>query len=139
VAEQHEFLSPGWMDAVRKVRDDLPAPETAPPITVKMNVVVTGSPFEGGDLKGHVDTSDGELVVEEGHLDTADLTVTVDYPTAKAIFVEQDLAVAMQAFMAGKVKVQGDITKLMALQAQNASPDPHAAAVATAIKDLTAP
>nr|WP_249420064.1 SCP2 sterol-binding domain-containing protein [Rhabdothermincola salaria] len=88
-------------------------------------------------MKGHVDTSKGELLVEEGHLDTPDLTVTVEYDTAKAIFVEQDLAVAMQAFMAGKVKVQGDITKLMALQAQAITPDPNAVAIAEAVKDMT--
>jgi putative sterol carrier protein len=139
VAEQHQFLSPEWMEAVRRLRQEMPAPEGEPPLTMKMNVVVIETPFEGGDIKGHVDTSDGELLVEEGHIDGADLTVTVDYDTAKAIFVEQDLTVAMQAFMAGKVKVQGDITKLMALQAQAVTPDPNALAIAAAVKDLTAP
>ena len=51
-----------------------------------------------------------------GHLEDPDLTVTVDWTTAKAIFVEQNPQAGMQAFMAGKVKVQGDMTKLMAMQ-----------------------
>ena len=139
MAEQHQFLSPEWMEAVRRLREEMPAPEGEPPLTMKMNVVVTEVPFEGGDIKGHVDTSEGELLVEEGHISDADLTVTVDYATAKSIFVEQDLTVAMQAFMAGKVKVQGDITKLMALQAQAVTPDANALAIAAAVKDLTAP
>lgn len=139
MAEQHQFLSPEWMEAVRRLRQEMPAPTEAPPVTMKMNVVVIEIPFEGKDLKGHVDTSGGELLVEEGHVEDADLTVTVDYETAKAIFVEQDLTVAMQAFMAGKVKVQGDITKLMALQAQAVTPDPNAVAMAKAVQDLTAP
>ena len=139
MAEQHEFLSPDWLSAVRRIREEMPDPAGEPPLTMRMNIVVIQTPFEAGDMKGHVDTSDGQLLVEEGHLGTADLTVTVEYDTAKAIFVDQDLTVAMQAFMAGRIKVQGDITKLMALQAQSITPDPDAIAIAMAVKDLTAP
>jgi putative sterol carrier protein len=41
----------------------------------------------------------------------------------------------MQAFMAGKIKVQGDMTKLMAMQ--SAPPDPAAQQVAQRIKEIT--
>ena len=41
----------------------------------------------------------------------------------------------MQAFMAGKIKVDGDITKLMAMQAGAA--DPSAMEVALAIQEMT--
>jgi putative sterol carrier protein len=51
-----------------------------------------------------------------GHLDDAELTVTLDYDTAKAILVDGNPQAGMQAFMAGKIKVQGDMTKLMAMQ-----------------------
>ncbi len=54
--------------------------------------------------------------MELGELDDADVTVTTDYDTAKAMFVDQDPAVAMQSFMTGKIKVQGDMMKLMAMQ-----------------------
>ena len=47
---------------------------------------------------------------------TPDATITTDYVTAKALFVDGDQAVAMQAFMAGKIKVQGDMMKIMAMQ-----------------------
>ena len=138
MAEQYEFLSPEWIDAAKRIRDDLPEPEVAPPAAMKMNVVVTETPFEAGDVKAHVDTSDGELIIEHDHLETPDLTVTVDYVTAKALFVEQDLTAAMQAFMAGKVKVQGDITKLLTLQASGVEPDERTIRVANALKDITA-
>ena len=73
-------------------------------------------------------------------IDAPDLTVTVEYDTAKALFVDLDVTQAMQAFMAGKVKVQGDITKLMALGApQAAEPDEKAVAIAKAVRDITAP
>lgn len=136
MADQYEFLSPEWFEAARRVREELPAP-AAPTSAIRMNQVITEPPFGGGEaVRIHLDTSEGGLVIEEGHLDDPDLTVTVDWETAKAILVEMDAQVAMQAFMAGKVKVVGDITKLMALQ--TATPDPAAAAVAEAIRDLTA-
>jgi putative sterol carrier protein len=49
--------------------------------------------------------------------------------------VEQDQAAAMQAFMSGKIKVQGDMTKLMMMNA--APPDDLAKTVASEIKAIT--
>jgi putative sterol carrier protein len=71
-----------------------------------------------------------------GHLDDPELTVTVDWATAKAIFVDQNPQAGMQAFMAGKVKVQGDMTKMMAMQ--QGTPDPEAQAMAEKLKEITA-
>jgi putative sterol carrier protein len=51
-----------------------------------------------------------------GHLESPDLTVTTDYATARAIFLEQDPQAGMQAFLSGKVKVEGDMTKMMQMQ-----------------------
>ena len=70
-----------------------------------------------------------------GHLDSPDLTVTLDYATAKAILVEGNPQAGMQAFMAGKIKVDGDMTKLMAMQAGPV--DPAAAKVAAEIQAIT--
>jgi len=92
-------------------------------------------PFGTGTVESHMDSSSGEMEFELGHVAEPDVTVTVDYATAKAIFVDQNPQAGMQAFMAGKVKVQGDMTKLMALQ--QTSPDPTAAEVAGKIKDIT--
>ena len=139
MAEQHPFLSPEWMDAAKRIRDEMPHPDVPPVGLMKMNLVVTQSPFDAGDIKAHVDTSDGEIIVEHDHLAEPDLTVTVDYDTARALFVEMDVNGALQAFMAGKVKVQGDITKLMALGAPQAEPDEKAVAIAKAVRDITAP
>ena len=61
--------------------------------------------------------------------------MTLDYSTAKAILVEGNPQAGMQAFMAGKIKVEGDMTKLMAMQAQ--PPDASAAEVAQRVKDIT--
>ena len=55
--------------------------------------------------------------------------------TAKAIFVEQDPSAGMQAFMAGKIKVEGDMTKLLAMQAS--APDAVAMEMAGRLKEIT--
>jgi putative sterol carrier protein len=132
---KHPFLSQEWMDEARKVREEYKG--KTPPIAhqVRMNQVITEVPFGSGTLESHMDTTSGELVMEEGHLDEVDLTVTLDYATAKAIFVEGNPQAGMQAFMAGKVKVQGDMTKLMAMQ--QGTPDASAQAVAEKIKEIT--
>ena len=74
-------------------------------------------PFGDKDIDAHMDTSSGELVLDIGHLENPDLKVTVDYETAKAILMEGNPQAGMQAFMAGKIRVEGDMAKLMALQA----------------------
>lgn len=140
MADQYIFLTDEWIEAAQKIRDDMPSPEAAPAHQVKMNLVITDTPehenFPEGRFEGHMDTSSGEMDMDKGHLDGPDLTVTVDYETAKAIFVDQNPQAGMQAFMAGKVKVEGDITKLMAMQ--NAAPDPNAQAITGKIKEVTA-
>ena len=137
MATAYPFLSPDWMNAARTLRETLPRPDTAPPVAVRMNLVVTDTPFDA-DVQGHVDTTDGEVIIEDGHLDGPDLTVTVDYETARAIFVDQDAAAAMQAFMGGRIKVDGDLTKMLAMQASAAAPDANAQALADALRDITA-
>jgi putative sterol carrier protein len=84
-----------------------------------------------------MDTSSGELVLDTGHLATQDLKVTVDYDTAKAILIEGNPQAGMQAFMAGKVRVEGDMAKLMALQAAPAASDPNAAEMAAKLREIT--
>lgn len=113
---KYPFLSDEWMEAAKAIRDEFADRAVAPAHAVRMNQVVTDVPFGDGTFNGHLDTSGGEAVMEVGHLDNADLTVTTDYATAKAITVDGDQQAAMQAFMSGKVKVQGDMSKLMLLQ-----------------------
>jgi hypothetical protein len=112
----HLFLSPEWMDAARAIREKYrdQAPKVA--VVVRFNLVATNVPFGDGVINSHMDTSSGEVVMDLGHLDTVDATLTTDYVTARSIFVEQDPQKAMEAFLMGKVKVEGDVLKLMAMQ-----------------------
>ena len=132
----YEFLTDEWMAEAKRLRDEAGAPASPPAHVIRMNQVITGAPFKNGDdILAHMDTSEGQLQMDLGHLENPDLTVTIDFDTAKAIFVEQNPQAGMQAFMAGKIKVQGDMTKLMAMQA--GSPDPAAIAVAQKIQEIT--
>jgi hypothetical protein len=127
------FLSDEWFDAVGRLIEerDIELPAGA---TLRMNVVVTETPF-GDDRRLHFDTGEGEPVWGHGHLDVVDLTLTTDYGTAREIFVGADLQSAMQALFEGRVKIQGDLTKLMAAQAAGAGP--AAPGLAQALAEIT--
>jgi len=114
----HEFLSPGWIEAAQAVRSKYSCLAEQLTVSVRMNAVVTDTPFSGEPLEVRVDTTSGTLVMDLGALDEPDLTIITDYATARAIFVAQDQAAAMQAFMSGRIRVQGDMMKLMTLQTQ---------------------
>jgi len=133
----HPFLSDEWIAAARDLRAAQAGAtaESAIP-TVRVNLTITGVPFGEGTVTSHVDTSAGVPELELGHLDEPDVSLTTDYETAKSIFVLQDPTAGMQAFMSGKVVVQGDLMKLMGLNAAMIA-DPHAAAVADSIKAIT--
>ena len=81
-----------------------------------MNQVVTDVPFGEGTIHAHLDSSSGEMRLDHGHLENADVTVTVDYATARTLFVDQNVSGALQAFLDGKIRVQGDMSKLLAMQ-----------------------
>ena len=137
----YPFLSDEWIAEARKLREEMGPPPAgaAPPTTVRMNQVITDVPFGPGRLDAHLDTSSGTLEMETGHLENPDVTVTLDYATAKAIFVDGTLEAGMKAFMDGKVRVQGDMAKLIAALQQLAPPEPDAVNQAQArIRDITA-
>jgi putative sterol carrier protein len=136
VADKYPFLSDEWLEAAKKIREEHAGSAAAPAHAVRMNQVITDVPFGDGTINAHMDTSSGEMEMDTGHLDNPELTVTLDYPTAKAILVDGNPQAGMQAFMAGKIKVQGDMTKLMAMQ--QGTPDPAQAEIAAKIKEITA-
>jgi putative sterol carrier protein len=132
----YQFLTQEWIDEAKRLREEVGAPASPPAHTVRMNQVITDVPFGDGQVKVFMDTTNGDVNLDLGELENPDLTVTVDYETAKALIVDQNPQAGMQAFMAGKVKVQGDMTKLMAMQ--STQPDPTAVELSQKIRDMTA-
>lgn len=133
IVATYPFLSDEWFVAVREVVDarDVDIP---PHAELTMNLVVTDTPF-GEDRRLHVGARDGRADWGTGHATDADLTLTTDYATAREIFMSGNSQAGMQAFMDGRVKVQGDLTKLMA--AQVAGTGPGAPGLAEALSAIT--
>jgi putative sterol carrier protein len=132
---KYAFLTEEWVAAAKAIREEH-AGETPPPAhTVRMNQIIIEVPFSDEPIHTHMDTTGGDIKMDLGHLDSPDLTVTIDYETAKAILVEGNPQAGMQAFMAGKIKVDGDMTKLMAMS--TGPVDPAAVEVAQKIQAIT--
>ena len=131
----HAFLSDEWLSEARKIREEHDAHEAVIAHQVKMNLVITEVPFGEGAIDAHVDSTDGSLELELGHIEPADLKVSLDYLTAKALLVDGDPQVAMQAFITGKIRVEGDMAMLMAIQA--ISPDESSQQMAKHLREIT--
>jgi hypothetical protein len=121
--DRFPFLSDEWVAAARKIREEFDGIQDGVPENVRMNQVITEVPFGTGTINSHVDTSSGSLEMDLGHLEHADVTVTLDYATAKAVFVDGTVSAAMTAFMAGKVRVQGEMAKLLSALGAMSPPD----------------
>jgi putative sterol carrier protein len=132
---KHAFLTEDWVTAVKAVREEFEGKVAPPAHKVRMNLVITDVPHGEGTVNAHMDSSGDEMVMELGHLDDPELTVTLPFDVAKGIFIEGNPQAGMQAFMAGKIKVQGDMTKLMAMQ--SGAVDPTAAEIAARIAEIT--
>jgi len=127
------FLSPEWLTEVRRLYAEHGAvlPSEA---DVRMNLRVTETPF-GDDREFHMALSAGSADWNEGHLDDADVTLILGYATAKDIFVMGNPQAAIEAFMAGRITISGDITKLMVAQAAQLGPD--AIRLGLALQEIT--
>ena len=135
----YPFLSPEWIDEARRIRDEFRDRSPSLP-AVKLNQIITGVPF-GDDktIKAHIDTSSGDLTVDVGHLEAPEATMTIPYDVARALFVEGNAQAAMQAFMSGHIKVEGDLGKLLTVQETMAGGniDPVQAELQARLKAIT--
>lgn len=110
-----EFLSEDYVAAAQEALDGHDGFQQA--IAGKelgLQFHVTDMP-DGGDLDYYVNIADDAAEVGLGELEDGDLTVTNSYETAAGIS-KGDLNTQM-AFMTGKLKVSGDMAKLMLNQA----------------------
>lgn len=123
------------MASVQAIREEYRGRVPIGELTVRMNQVITDVPFGEPTVEAHIDTTSGEVDMAPGALDDPEVTVTVDYGTAREIFC--DPSTAMAHFMGGRIKVQGDMTRLLALI--QTSPDPVAAELQQRLAEVTAP
>lgn len=105
------FLTNEWFDSVDKLTaeaGDLNLPPALASLALNLSVSEAG--------KEPVDLSLDGGKIQKGLSPNAKTTLAMDEETLRKVFLEFDMAAAMQAFMTGKIKVQGDMSQLMALQ-----------------------
>ena len=104
------FLTDDWFANVEKLTAEAGDLNLSASLSnLALNLVVTG-----GEGTTELALDSGKIV--KGASANAKTTLTLDAETLRKVFLEFDMAAAMQAFMTGKIKVQGDMSQLMALQ-----------------------
>ena len=104
-----KYSSDEWFAKISELADEVNLEIPAGMADMKLNMTVTS------------DEGDYELCmnggkIEKGHLPDASTKIIVPYDLAKKMFVDQDQQAGMQAFMSGKMKIEGDMSKMMAMQ-----------------------
>ena len=107
---RYPFLSDEWFAEVDKLiaaAGDLQIPDAMK--TAKVNITVTSA------------SGDKELAMRDGlftrgHDSSFATKLTVGEDIARKIFVEGDAAAGVQAFLEGKIQVDGDLATVVAMQ-----------------------
>jgi putative sterol carrier protein len=107
-----KFLTEEWATAVTEALNSNDAfKQAAAGKTVKIQNVVAAP---DGEKRYYLNLQDGTAEVSMGDLPDAEATLSSDYETAAAMSRNELNATA--AYMSGKLKIQGDLMKLMQLQ-----------------------
>jgi putative sterol carrier protein len=109
-----KFLSEEWAQEVTNALNSSDEFQSAASgQQVKLQQVITDAP-DGGEHKYYFELDGGKVNIGIGELADAEATLTQSYEVAVAI-TKQELN-AQNAFMQGKLKISGNMMKLMQLQ-----------------------
>ena len=112
-----KWMTQEWMDAQTELAQDQPE---RPGATARMQYVITGGP--DGEIRYYWVLEDGHLKENAlGTLDDAELTLTQSYEDA--LRIQKGELDEQAAFMQGRIKVEGNMAKLMALLPITSSPE----------------
>lgn len=112
-----KWMTQEWMDEQTRLAQDQPE---RPGATARMQYVITGAP--DGDIKYYWVLEDGHIKENRlGTLDDAELTLTQSYEDA--VKIQKGELDEQAAFMQGRIKVEGNMAKLMALLPITSSPE----------------
>lgn len=105
------MLTQEWFDKVDELTNNAGDLNLPPAIkTMSINLQVTDS----DDKVVNAAFYDG--TIHQGLKDGALTTLKLDADTLKAVFLDRDINRAMEAFMTGKIRVEGDMGQLMSIQ-----------------------
>ena len=132
-----KFLSEEWVTLDRAIQQEYKGKGTPPPAQARINLTITEVPVEvnPGPISARIDTTDGAAELDLGNFDSPDASISLEYDTAKAFLVEGNPQVVMQAVMSGKVKISGDMTKVLALG--QVAPDEAALELGERLRGIT--
>jgi predicted lipid carrier protein YhbT len=112
-----KWLTQDWLDETRKMAESQPE---RPGASARMQYVVTGGP--DGDIKYYWVLENGKLLESQlGDMPDAEVTMTQTYEDA--LKIQKGELDANAAFMQGRIKVQGNMAKLMALMPLTNAPE----------------
>ena len=104
-----KWLSQDWLDHTKKLAETQPE---RPGASARMQYIVTGGPE--GDIHYYWVLENGKLLESQlGDLPDAEVTLTQTYEDA--LKIQKGELDANAAFMQGRIKVTGNMAKLMAL------------------------
>jgi putative sterol carrier protein len=104
-----KYLSDEWFVKVEELAKEVNL-EIPPALAdMKINMTITSD-------SGNIDMAMNGGKIQKGHTADAKTKITVPYDLAKKMFVDEDRQAGMQAFMSGKMKIEGDMSKMMAMQ-----------------------
>ncbi|MEE8400341.1 MAG: SCP2 sterol-binding domain-containing protein [Desulfobacterales bacterium] len=124
-----EFLSDDWFDKVKELTvsaGDLGLSDDAKALI--MNIKVTGD-------KSNCAMCINGGIISKGLNTAAPITISVSSDIARKMFVDQDQNAGTQAYMSGKLKIEGDMSKLIA--SVSIQPTPAQQALSGQIQDIT--
>jgi hypothetical protein len=115
------FLSDAWFSKVSELTAAAGNLNVPPALaSLALNVTVSGLP------NGNVDLALNGGNFEKGHNAAAPTKLSLPADLLRKIFLEGDQAAGMQGFMSGQIKVEGDMSKLMAMQTARPSDEQKA-------------
>lgn len=104
-----KWLSQEWLDETKKMADSQPE---RPGASARMQYVITGGP--DGDVKYYWVLENGKLLESQlGEMPDPEVTLTQTYEDA--LKIQKGELDANAAFMQGRIKVTGNMAKLMSL------------------------